>query len=178
MLSPPLSSMRAWSQARKRVFVSTLRPARTRSEAEKQRQRWESSSLTRIIPGTKLFSVCMLPLKRDGGVAHAPPKNLYMALNCRKVPFILECRYHYSSESSCFTFLQLSAFESPLFGVLRSSIFSSAKGGIRNPCCRNRRTSLKQTLPGGGFRRTATSPRGVPGFKPCSCVFPSPTHAF
>jgi hypothetical protein len=51
-----------------------------------------------------------------------------------------------------------------------------AKGGIRNLSRPSRGTSLKPLTRGEGFRRTATSPRGVPGFKPYTCIFPSQNH--
>jgi hypothetical protein len=133
-----------------------LTPARTRSEAEKQRQRWEKAVHPLAwFPGTELFSgqslgavsdaklyLCaMLPQKRYRGMAHAHLKNPYM-----------ECRCHYSSESSCFTFLQLSAFNH-LFWRSQEVRFSRiAKGGIWNLSRPNRGTSLKQLTRGEGFR--------------------------
>jgi hypothetical protein len=76
-----------------------------------------------------------------------------------------------SSESSCFTFLQLSASDH-LFWRSQEVRFSRiAKGGIRSLSHPNRGTSLKPLTRGGGFRRTATSARGVPGFKPYTLHF-------
>jgi hypothetical protein len=85
-----------------------------------------------------------------------------------KYPLILECRYHYSSESSCFTFLQLSAFNR-LFWC--SQEVRIAKGGIRNLSHPNRGTSLKPTYQGEGFGESPPAPRGVPGFKPYTLHF-------
>lgn len=122
-----------------------MRPARTRSEAEKQRQRWESSSPTRIVPSTELFQ---RPIPGSGlrrqtlPMCYAAPeeapwyghmshlKNLYMAFNhndnYRKWLFIWNADTIISSESSRFTFLQLSASDH-LFWVLRRFDFPASR---------------------------------------------------
>ena len=86
MLSLQLSSMRAWSQ-RPETGSYPLRPSysrRTRSEAEKQRQRWESSSPTRIIPCTELFSGQSLGAVSDGKLylCYAAPEKVLWYGTC------------------------------------------------------------------------------------------------
>src|ERR1700752_943844 len=92
----------------------------------------------------------------------SPLKNLYMAFsyneNYRKMPVILECRYHYSSESSCFTFSAVKCFLITSFAVLRRCDFpASRKEGSGAFLALSKEPSLKPTYRGGGFRRTATS---------------------
>ena len=92
-------------------------------------------------------------------MAHVHLKNLYMTFSYnekyRKMPVILECRYHYSSESSCFTFSAIKLLFDHLFWC--SQEVRVAKAGIRSLSRPIRGTSLKPTYRGGGFRRTATS---------------------
>jgi hypothetical protein len=92
------------AKPRNRVRIH-LTPARTRSEAEKQRQRWEkavhplASSLAPsffsgqslgVVSDPKLAFVVCRPLKRFRGMAHAHLKNPYMAFSYdddyRKIP--------------------------------------------------------------------------------------------
>ena len=78
----------------------------------------------------KPYLCAMLPLKRYRGMAHVHLKNLYMAFsyneNYRKMPVILECKYHYSSESSYFAFSAIKCFLIISFGVLRRCDFPAS----------------------------------------------------